>query len=238
MSLPWTDDCAGAGRGARELDQDAPLVVARDHVAGRSPVQSRIGTSVFGSETRRRRRRSCWPIRRSAPRRCRCSPARPRRPRSRCRYSCPGPGCSRRPGSGTGRSDTPLPALPEMMLRSAPRLPPMTLLLPFWIWTPSLPLPRRGGPGRVGADQVAEDQVEVGRDVGPARVEDLDAGLGIARDQVARVRAGRGRCASDDVAGRGIDQHAVVRRCRWRWSRPCRCRCSCPRRRVPVVAGR
>ena len=63
------------------------------------------------------------------------------------------------------------------------------------------PVAQRGGPGGVGADEVACDQV-----AGRGRAADLDAAGGVCRDHVAR--AGRG--TPDGVAhGPGVDLHAV-----------------------------
>ena len=95
---------------------------------------------------------------------------------------------------------TPIVVLPEMTLAAPAAVPPIVLPEEFWTSTPMLLA--SAATGRARADQVALDQIARRRH---ARAVDVDAQIGVARDQVARTEAR----AADGVARR-VDRDSAA----------------------------
>ena len=97
---------------------------------------------------------------------------------------------------------TPLCWLPEMMLRAAEIVPPMTLELPEETLHARVAVTQGDAPGRVRADEIALDPVFTG---GARGGEDVESALGIAGNHIARARHG----AANQVPHRAKDGHAI-----------------------------
>ena len=122
-------------------------------------------------------------------------------PRRRCRCSCPAPGS--RPCWGLARAcdRNAVAKIPRDQVARRGDHPADGVVAGATRWRPALEVAKGLGPGSVGADVVALDQVVV-RDVG-----DLDAVAVVAGNDVASP----GRGAADRVVIRKADLDAVAR---------------------------